>query len=358
MRIAAVCAYPAKFNNGMLSVDLALKSFLARHGIVADVTNFAVGPDLSIAGGLDYRSLTGWEELEEYDRVLFWGDFLHARRYHQQDLRNRGLTEVGQRALLLEGAPDALLEKVVCFGGTIYINQLTDLADERYVAALTRLYGKARLVLMRDPISAVHAVHFGAQGATGGVDCALLLRPEAQAGGPAKQARIGFSIGRGPSKRRIYRFLMRRLAERLRRSIGAEAIIDLDWLERNESAPPADPLGSLEAKLGELRSCTLVVTDTYHCAVSAWREGVPAIAIGRGTQHATRTLSDKKKELFFAMFGAADLYVYLERLARWGGIESAAEQIEAALPDADTVKHLILTATDRAETQLAEALRD
>jgi len=373
LKLAVVSAYPIGLNPGMLSSDLALRSFLARHGIAAEVTTFTIGPELTIPGAatggddLRYRSLEGWEGLVGFDRVIFWGDFLHSRRFHLTDMpwmtRHTGMSsapdaldETIYGGLLLEGAPETLLRKVICFGGTIYINSLADAGDTRYIAAISRLFEAARLVLMRDPISAALARQYGASGPALGVDCSLLLQPfgglnwASDADAPPA---ISFSFGRGPSRNRTTARLMHHLAEGFARTMKIAEPMALDWL----IADAHDPLRDMVDKLAQLRRSVVVVTDTYHCAVNAWREGVPAICVGRGAERATGTLSDKKKELFFAMFGAAEYYVYSEALRRWGGLRATLERLDGIVRHAPTVHRAIRSATEQAEAQLRLALQ-
>jgi hypothetical protein len=373
VKIAVVSAYPIGFNTGMFSSDLALRSFLARHNIEAELTTFSIGPDLTIprhgaeGGQLTYHSLSRWEQLSNFDRIVFWGDFLHSRRLHLQDMpwmtQNSAMSispeELDERVfsgLLLEAAPDAVLEKTICFGGTIYINSLADAGDRRYTAALTRLFSTARLVLMRDPVSAALAAHYGAMGAALGVDCALLLQPfgalDWTHNGSASKA-IGFSFGRGPAKRKSTTRLMHQLVEGLGRHLQLADRVPLEWLRANEAAPLADLVGKLE----KMHRSAVIVTDTYHCAVNAWREGVPAICIGMGAEHPAGTLADKKKELFLGMFGATDYYVFSESLRKWGGVRSTIRRLEPVLEHAPTVIRTIRQAAGRAEVQLAQALR-
>src|SRR5262245_7788661 len=129
MKIAAICAFPASNNPGMVSVDLGLLHFVARHRISGDVDLFNISQAVEFPGSgrlpaVRHRLLRDQSELEGYDVILYWGDFLHTRRYMTHELgimieEDRGKPEEtfnrGLKLMLLEGAPESLLRKVICF---------------------------------------------------------------------------------------------------------------------------------------------------------------------------------------------------------------------------------------------------
>lgn len=313
-RIALLCAYNTA-NTGMFTVDFAARAFLANHpaAAAAEVTHFTVEGDYATRSGdasIAYRRLRSLGELEEFDAIIHWGDFLHARRYYLTDLYGRqlratpGTTPAQARRrtsplanlLIMHRAPDHILRRTICFGGSIYINSRADEADSLYRAAIGRLYAKAALVTLRDPVSAHFAHRYAgpAAGPTFGVDCAFLLKPTpgfAWTPGPRIPARrLGFSFGRNLSRSRDSATAMRRFAETLARRFGFAELRDIAWLEGIGPDAARDVAG----KLAAIGSCDAIVTDTYHCAVNAWREGVPALCIGLGADHPGHTLSEKK----------------------------------------------------------------
>ena len=369
MKIAAICALP-KLNPGMLSVDAALSAVLERNGIEADVQYFSLRPaHVSEAGSSrfqarTYAALSDSSVFEDFDTVLIWGDFLHASAFHDDmvlhlkrsapDLTARELKDHIYRNLLLEGAPESILRKTICFGGSIYINDARDDWDERYRAAVSRLYSTARLVLKRDPLSAAFAQQYGAPGSALGVDAAFLLdRMEDRA--PGDTGIVGYSFGRGVGASRLATLQARWFVHLCRRKAKLAKAVDLKWLERD----PVQPMASLEAKLHQIKRCAFVVTDTYHCAINAWREGVPAICIGYGTEDPTDPLSEKKKELLYSMLNARQFYVFAERLMA-GKAGREAGRVVSLLNEGSTaaaVKRNIDVASIRSEGLLADALR-
>jgi hypothetical protein len=159
MKIAAVCASSLSHNSGMITVDLALLSLVSELGQDVTVDLFTTENAHRLPGEtsvlLDYQHLTDQAQLDGYDRVLYWGDFLQSRAYQIKDIARRaeetqGLTlaqcddQVHFPLLMLEGASDALLAKTICTGGSIYINRAEDDGDRRYHAAMTRLYTQSR----------------------------------------------------------------------------------------------------------------------------------------------------------------------------------------------------------------------
>ncbi|HWA19059.1 MAG TPA: polysaccharide pyruvyl transferase family protein [Devosia sp.] len=365
MRIAAICAFPADHNPGMVSVDVALHHFLSRYGIEADVQmfNFVKAVEIPSAGAnypsISQRRLTDPRELEDYDIILYWGDFLHSWRYLNYDVRvvtpeeqrsDPGFLDGAMAALLLEGAPESVLRKVICFGGSLYINRPQHDANARYHSAIARLYSNARLTLMRDPISAALAQNYGAKGQTLGVDAAFLLSKGSK---PDLAGPVGYSFGRIRWFRPI-RLRLQPFARRLAGVLGKDTT-NIDWLNVDQEHPSRE----LADRIDLVRRCSVVVTDTYHCAITAWREGVPAICLGLGAEYRSSTLADKKKELMLGMFNAGAFYLYLEELRGLIGGGAQARRYADLVNDTSVVEAVgrnITLATERAERRLLEAL--
>lgn len=118
----------------MITVDLALKAMISSHFPDVELTLYTtegdhIMPAAAPYGSCQYVHFNNWQQLIEYDCIIFWGDFLHARSY-MKDVRGRisrsrpeiDSKEVDIKAreiaslLFLEGAPSSLLNKVVCFG--------------------------------------------------------------------------------------------------------------------------------------------------------------------------------------------------------------------------------------------------
>lgn len=369
MNLAAICALP-KLNPGMLSVDAALAAVLERNDIRANVHYFSLRPGhvsnagSSRFGARTYAALADSPDFEAFDAILIWGDFLHAAAFHDDMVRHvqRAAPELAAphikdriyRNLLLEGASEATLRKTICYGGSIYLNDARDDWDERYRSAVGRLYSTARLVLKRDPLSAAFAQQYGAPGPALAVDAAFLLDRMDDAG-KEHPGMVGYSFGRGVGASRLATLQARWFVHLCQRQARLPKAVDLKWLERD----PDRPMASLEAKLEQIRRCAFVVTDTYHCAINAWREGVPAVCIGYGTEAPKDPLSEKKKELLYSMLNARQFYVFAENLTASAAFGEA-RRIVSLLGDgslAAAVRKNIAVATARSERLLVDALR-
>jgi hypothetical protein len=87
--------------------------------------------------------------------------------------------------------------------------------------------------------------------------------------------------------------------------------------------------------------------------------GIPAICIGRGAEHSDSTISSKKKEIFYAMHGASDFYVFQEDLRTPFGIRREAARL-AELLRSDAPQVVATAVHDHASVakgQLLECLR-
>ena len=98
--------------------------------------------------------------------------------------------------------------------------------------------------------------------------------------------------------------------------------------------------------------------------LNAWRLGIPALCIGSGAAVSKHSLSDKKKEVLFEMYGARDYYVFLEQLAL-GRMAEMAQRGAAALADDDLAAQVVETiamhgrvARERRGAALATGLAD
>ncbi|WP_431284134.1 polysaccharide pyruvyl transferase family protein [Humitalea sp. 24SJ18S-53] len=382
MKIAVVGAYNPGRNTGMLTVDLAFHSIVEKYSqenrISATLLNVEDNQDFNdqkTGTKLISKKLNNIEELEEFDKIVYWGDFLHSRTYFKKDLRFRHGRRVGDDQieeylkfayglLMLEDADDQMLSNVICFGSSLIINTHFDDADKRYRASIKRLYENSRLVLLRDPLSAAFASRYAndMSASTLGVDCAFLLRPFDQfqwtRRSPAKRTptkRVGFAFGRAISKIPELMEASRKFVDALAKQMGATEIVDIEWWKVDRRSP----LNSVAEKLSLLASCDFVVTDIYHCSVNSWREGTPALCIGMGAEFPGGTLTEKKKEMLFGMFNLRRYYVFVENLMADASFARSVESSLRALKDTDTIESLwsgILDDAKSAERRLALAL--
>lgn len=343
MKIAVVCAHPTLLNPGMLSVDAAFDAVIAGLGSSPEVTRFSAEAAIPAEGaGHTYAHLTSVEQLEPFDRIVFWGDFLQWIGWATHDflsreqVRRKGATatEIMDRwfsLFLLENAP-GLRRRAIVFGSTLYPLNGTQIARPRYREALTALLKEARLVLMRDAMSANFVNQLsGRDGDLLGCDCALLMDSQAFAPAPdgTKEPYLAYGFGRSDGQLALAAF-----AENVARQAKVKSV-RLNWFNRTGQR-------GLETKIGLIKGARYVLTDIYHLSITALREGRPTVCLGRGASYGETSLSDKKKEIFFAQHFLGQNYIFVESLF-------------AALPTDSAVKSLTLRVLERLDDAAAAA---
>ncbi len=348
-RIAVIVApNRALQNTGMLSVDLAFASISSAIPGNGEVVWYCHAPPSqpfrrgTEAKHLPFRIrglIENFDDLANFDKIVYWGDFLHARHHHiesvARQLKKGGYAigkqealELGNRYLMLGESPSSIIKKAVLFGGNLLFNQQSDYLDKRYGNALRQLLNDARAVWMRDIFSALKVAHL--QDSVDphpyyGVDCALLLGEEEQRALPCtkwsenipERGAIGIFIGARST------IALPTVAE-IARDFSTKFGIPVEWIPWFESPTIEDvyvqatelirrdyshyTMGDLFASL---KRYSMIITDTYHLAVNSWRTGTPAICIGSSdSAHAPLiSLRDNKKHVFFSMYDALDFYV-------------------------------------------------
>lgn len=389
--LTVICAAPPNPNPGMASVDLGFASVARRAGWDGPIRyvrimgtqevrrhrapGFKEAAMAALQPGLDYQVLRDPEALFAGEGpVVFWGDFLHQFTYQQRSAEHMVRVGVGssveeartllRRIFLMNDCDEATLGRAVLFGGTLLYNRRVDLRDTEYHAALQRFLKGAAGAWFRDPLSAVAVQRL--RGWPGenhlGVDAALLMDSTQQqtlaAGAWASPAeemsdRVGVFFGRVyKSRNGPYA----RFAGELIDALGRRAAW-LPWWPLSGRKDPTftalrrrlrdfDPgpidrppsMGDLLAMIGR---CSLVVTDTYHLAVNAWRMGVPAVCIGFARSDADFCSSTglpfgwtDKRHLFYAMYDALSFYVHADELAERRSRQRRVQHIRQCLDDA------------------------
>lgn len=338
-RVNVLCAAPNGPNPGMATVDLAFHDVIAPH-LDAEITYWRLvdqsewleppggsrrTPDGSFVDddtGMTYRGLRG--HLDEFlagDAVVYWGDFLHMAVYQRQVahvLRERcrivdgveASERYARRHLLLSETPASSLARVVTYGTTLGFNTADDYRSG-YGDEARRFFRGVHRAWLRDPYSAFVASTFrsASDPAIKAPDAAFLLptRPLARldAGGrlgvfigrsnldplwtgtwgAALESRLGLAaewIGWGHSpgfwpmrQRKQFRLAWPSLAGMGSGFLGTAraARAALRGSELSDDSRPTREL------LDQIAGCALVLTDTYHLAVNAWRLGVPTVCL-------------------------------------------------------------------------------
>jgi polysaccharide pyruvyl transferase WcaK-like protein len=319
MKIAFICAFPASSNPGMVSVDLAVESVKSRLDPNIEIDRFCAWRGFEKQGliPLNYRCYSSIDQLQSYDLIVFWGDFLHWRGYAYKDFLTRGRGKIKDfddqdiidqwyQMYLFENQPE-LQQRTIVVGGTFYAMGVEDMADQRYMLALTNLYKNSKLTLMRDLASANFVSQLTNNDRSNfGCDCAALLEVDhvMEYDSTVDLSCVSYSLGRSGHGTKL-----KRLVDSVADGLGSTAV-DLNWLEKGVGVDR-----TLE-KISQIKQSRALVTDIYHCAITAWREGIPVICIGQGANRVTSTLSDKKKELLHMQIFSMQNYIYLEEILK------------------------------------------
>jgi hypothetical protein len=365
MRIAVIGAPNLGYTNpGMLTVDLAAAGVLKRAAPDAEVSWFTLHPPdelTAIHRSVDPRDLPfTWRSLVDHfdevcgnDAILLWGDFLQARHYFVEDAADRLVAgsqrqisssqalDALYRCMLFSDAPLPVLRKIVIFGSTILFNRQSDYMADRYGEHFFRLVRNCAAVWTREPLSALKMQHIRQDHRVPalGIDPALLLRDEdlvslsttGWSEAPPFDDRVALFFGartRPPLSllsfvgevtarlglhlewlpwfpiHELLRPLPRSL--RYRPAMAALVLHNRRRIERLMTRGTAYTVGDL---LGAVPRYRLIITDTYHLCVNAWRVGTPAICFGNLERPPwQQSLDDYKKRVFYDMYDAADFY--------------------------------------------------
>jgi hypothetical protein len=324
MKIALICAHPDLANSGMLSVDLAFESLKKYFKSDVEFTRFCSWKDINRSGSvpINYQKLENLSDLENFDKIIYWGDFLHWIKYGPSFMSGKGtewyanqnnisvdkarelLIEKWYSMYLLENRSD-LQKKAIVFGGTIYGINSNQLVDNRYKTAISSLYQNAQLVLMRDYVSAFYVSQlFDDKRFSYGCDCALFLETtEKSTTTTTEESYMVYSFGRCKMTPELEKF-----AQEIAEKANLKAV-KISWLH------PQTNINGLLNNLEIIKKSQFAITDIYHFAINCWRENIPTITIGQGSSYPSQgTLSDKKKEVFNTQILAMNYYFYLENI--------------------------------------------
>ena len=360
-KVAFICALPPRLNTGMVTVDLSALNVLAKLEHKVEVNFYGLGAItqrlIDSADDVPFHYKTLQDSLTDvigHDLIIFWGDFLQAKTYWDGDLIPRLVREgvaadrdraikLAYSCLLLEGCDDAVLAKVILFGGTLISDSVRQTNDPRYRAGLERLIGKANAVFFRDALSAAKVAPLR-DTPTLGMDCAFLLDDthleqlrNFSPCDPEDRDGVGVFFGRTPALRNMLR-LARSTATGLKSpmrwipwfaTLSPRRRIMLRLAGLQVPAAPLPP-GDI---LSDVARCRFIITDTYHLCVNAWRLGVPAVCIGEGSNNKFTSLGDKKKEILFQTYGASEFYIFSEQITNRKTRSGVARRVEALLTD-------------------------
>jgi len=378
-RLSVILATPPGFNAGMVATELALVAFLRRHGLhsatqcyqlvsMADRLTHLPAHERNVAEqraqtGIDYRpAFEDRDAIVSSAAVLFWADYLHMGIYLRElepIVARYPPSEGGDAAhrlknlLLLADADEATLGRAISFGTTLLFNTLRDEADSSYAVPLRRFLTKAKRVWVRDAFSAAKVAHLRNDYETShfGVDCALLLTrddalrnaAERDIATPEKPGSILAFFGRDSAARDGLVQVAMNLGAALGRPVRWLPWGDTGAFPELRPRPDmfAGPEGlSVHELLNEVAHASLVVTDTYHLALTAWNFGVPAVSAFTGhTVRANDVSSGEefhwrdKREVFFSQYDALDFLIRPEELIDPALLERRTKHLAAVVDD-------------------------
>ena len=319
--IAIICAFPTGLNAGMISVDLAAHQLLNDIKTTRNITTtfFTTEAKISLSLGnekyLKYELLYDQSQLNNFDLIVYWGDFGHWIEFAQSEWCRRNYDRQGKvtktisnwyKIYFLKGRED-LIKKTIVYGGTLYGLDCNQINDQEYVEALKLLFSKCMWCSFRD----IYSVNYINQllqepKAELGADCSLLMRNQdlhsqvtKHNTHPLEREYILTSFARSNSG-----FLLNSLCHQLSKKLEIK-LINFNWLDEKHS---------FSSKLRLLANCKILATDIYHCALNGIREEKRVICFGKGNSRKVHTLSDKKKEVFFSQHMMSKSYYFIEEV--------------------------------------------
>ena len=294
----------------MYSVDLSALHFFQKLNVTHDF--FCAIPSMRKYGDLYLNYLHSPCQLEEYDIIVFWGDFTTNPMYGvnefvRQDMFLRGSSgtkESFARWASLFLPPDADDGKTYLSIGQNFQSIRSFLNWPMPAQELCRRYQRFEHIFTRDSYSfdELNDILEGMDGRLSlGMDCAFLLNPAVKQPNPRPLVYCSF-FGRT-------RFQNRPAFDHLLRDRGFESVSVSDWLALREHRPHWQYRKNLE----RMRSSSLAVSDTYHFIINAIMENVPVIGLGEQSAYPRDTLSDFKKDILFKDLDLQDYYFKLSQ---------------------------------------------
>lgn len=382
MRMHLIIASLPKYNPGMIAANNAAVELLTGEGI--DLRVFELYARYSAPDAPDSQSYLGsLDEMFTADRIVFWGDWLHMQFYHEELHRASLSSKSGdrvvsiaeiQRHLFLDTLPHHRLSDVAILGTTLALDSPVARAQPEYLSKIRTLYGGAGLVLVRDTFSAgiVQSWRLRPDRCTG-MDGAFFYRPRLQLGPGSHRGPMGFFFGRSSRFQRM-------LGQSLVASIGQAAGLKQQWIPwyastregtasthvsaavltdlargaaKRASPSSLRPVGKrqilLDGLIDRIRSCSWIVTDTYHLAVVAWAQGVPCTLVGSGLGFDAGDVNagpsssgiDKRMALYLTM-DAAPLYCTFQEISSRKGRRDVAERQAAHMATSELFPAAVL----------------
>lgn len=328
MKIATICGVPNQ-NTGMMFVDRALYLYLKKKELLEYTTFFCFELEAKNKVGFLYEPLTSNVNLNEFDCVIIWGDFIISNHFlsmtepkmkKKSELFNYNL----QRKVLMSDFSVKELKKVIVFGQCIAIDNIMSLRNELYIKDLKRLLSYTGLIKLRDPLSVYRAnLLSDVDRDFLGIDASLLnctidsktingireniIKDE-------KNKKVGIFFARSKQ----INFKKKILGYYLKLKLKNFKFKWIPWLENKQDskkyfsfASECNPYSDIDY-ITEILKCDVIITDTYHLSLMSWSLGVPCICYGNAAEYFKLTVHDKKKEIFFISNFIDEFYFYTE----------------------------------------------
>ena len=153
-KIAVICAFPTGLNPGMISVDQAATEIIKiiNEGNNLQAVFYTTEGNIKVQTGknkfITYQHYHEQEQLDEFDAILFWGDFGHWLNYAEKEWCKRQLSRSHKVDKSIENwyklyffsGRDDLKAKTITYGETLYGINGGHLSNSRYMSELKTFY--------------------------------------------------------------------------------------------------------------------------------------------------------------------------------------------------------------------------
>jgi len=292
----------------------------------------------------------------------------------------------------LNSATKDTLAKTLSYGTTLMGDNEADLSmPGNYKDALARFLKNINHIWMRDVYSAMRVSHLLGDFPRNhlSTDCALFfdrtdaerLAAESVPHIGDKNGHVATFFGRSESgvlphltsfaieiadllkKEILWLPWLHQMSQKTYRSLKINALLRGEIIKRSpdkilrlSGVEPRDYSKVMTYLLGS----SLVITDTYHLSLIAWKMGIPAICVGSGARNSKHTLGDKKKEVFYHTYGAQSFYVFtenlLDRTSRRSEIKNLVELIEHGSSFTSSIHQKICNHSKQSEEELLNVM--
>jgi len=305
MSTAVICAHnPGRRNLGMYSVDLAAKDFFSSLGTKFELVKYAGHERI---GEMRYRRIGDPQDLQCFDRIVFWGDFQQNPIWGRADFANRmarerGVSDAGgydlwKELCLFKGVDDKLPARAVS-AGTCFLGLGEALKGNPFRDEYVHLLSRFAAIIPRDIASHAELVALGLTNVVQGFDCACLLNQRRSPSDPGNYFCYSFGRTLGSGSDRVVR------AVEKKNGIQGKPI---DWILAKRSLQRR--AAAYERAMRSIAGARFVITDIYHLTINSLAARRDVYCTGKGDDLFLTTCDDYKKQVLMEMTGAAGCYL-------------------------------------------------